>query len=70
MEFDTTEFKKLLEAKMPFGKYSGRRIADLPENYLVWFSKKGFPEGILGQQLAAVYEIKLNGLDHLLRKST
>ena len=51
---------------MPFGKYQGRCLIDLPENYLVWFAGQGFPEGKLGKMLQAVYEIKLNGLESLL----
>ncbi|WDE12653.1 DUF3820 family protein [Thalassomonas haliotis] len=52
---------------MPFGKYAGRKLLQLPEPYLVWFNAKGFPEGKLGQQLALVYEIKLNGLEGMLQ---
>ncbi len=51
---------------MPFGKYKGIILADLPVSYLEWFQRKGFPPGKLGMQLATVYEIKLNGLGHLL----
>ena len=51
---------------MPFGKYSGRKLIHLPEPYLVWFHSKGLPEGKLGEQLALIYEIKLNGLEKML----
>lgn len=59
---------KLLETKMPFGKYKGRLLIDLPEPYLVWYHSKGFPKGKIGEMLAAMYEIKLNGLEVMLRK--
>lgn len=52
---------------MPFGKYRGRLLIDLPEPYVVWFSKKGFPEGELGRMLGIVYEVKVNGLDYLFK---
>lgn len=51
--------------KMPFGKYKGWALIDLPEEYVVWFEKKGFPEGELGHLLAELYEIKANGLEYL-----
>ena len=57
----------LVSVRMPFGKYKGRILCDLPEPYLVWFRQKGFPSGQIGIQLSALYEIKLNGLEYLLK---
>lgn len=56
---------KLARTRMPFGKYAGVLLVDLPEPYLVWFRKEGFPEGELGTMLQCMYEIKLNGLEYL-----
>ena len=56
---------KLARARMPFGKYANRLLIDLPEPYVVWFAKKGFPKGELGKMLQLVYEIKVNGLEYL-----
>jgi len=53
--------------KMPFGKYKDRLLCDLPETYLVWFHSKGFPAGKLGELLGTMYEIRLNGLEYLLK---
>jgi len=53
--------------RMPFGKYKDRILCDLPESYLVWFHRKGFPPGEIGMLLSALYEIKLNGLEYLLK---
>ncbi|MBN1277964.1 MAG: DUF3820 family protein [Deltaproteobacteria bacterium] len=58
---------KLAKTRMPFGKYRGRLLIDLPEPYVVWFSKKGFPEGELGRMLSIVYEVKANGLEYLFK---
>ncbi|GAA4277821.1 DUF3820 family protein [Aquimarina mytili] len=58
---------KLAHTKMPFGKYKDRFLIDLPEYYIVWYHGKGFPKGLLGQQLQTVYELKLNGLEYLVR---
>lgn len=51
---------------MPFGKYKGRLLCNLPEDYLVWMNRKGFPEGKLGMWLSTLYEIRLNGLEGIL----
>ncbi len=58
--------KEICVVKMPFGKYQGTVLADLPISYLEWFQRTGMPKGKLGMQLATVYEIKLNGLTELL----
>ncbi len=63
--FDHSALLELAEMRMPFGKYAGLRLIDLPEPYVVWFSSQGFPEGKLGEMLQAVYEIKVNGLEYL-----
>lgn len=65
LEAQHKELAELARTRMPFGKYSGRLLIDLPESYLVWFANQGFPEGKLGRMLRAVYEIKLNGLEAL-----
>lgn len=57
----------LVKMQMPFGKYKGVIISNLPVSYLEWFNRKGFPDGKLGVLLATMYEIKLNGLEDLLR---
>ncbi|MDF1547846.1 MAG: DUF3820 family protein [Bacteroidales bacterium] len=64
---DKKQLIDLLEVKMPFGKYKGRFIIDLPEFYLVWFRQKGFPKGKLGELLGLAYEIKLNGLEGMVK---
>ena len=64
---DREAFIKLARAVMPFGKYAGRKLVDLPEPYIVWFKQKGFPKGELGQMLETVYTIKANGLEYLFR---
>jgi uncharacterized protein len=58
---------ELVNTRMPYGKYKDRRLCDLPEPYLVWLHRKGFPPGKIGMLLAAIYEIKLNGLEYLLK---
>jgi uncharacterized protein (DUF3820 family) len=59
------DLHKIANLRMPYGKYEGVALIDLPEPYVVWFNKKGFPEGELGRLLALLYEIKLNGLEYL-----
>ncbi len=56
----------LVTTEMPFGKYKGYRLCNLPVSYLEWFYSKGFPEGNLGMLLHTIYEIKINGLEELL----
>ena len=51
---------------MPFGKYAGRRLIQLPEDYLLWLQHKGFPKGALGDLLALTLEVKINGLEHIV----
>ena len=58
---------RLANARMPFGKYAGQLLIDLPEAYVVWFSHKGYPRGEIGEQLQSLYAIKENGLESLLR---
>ena len=64
---DPTVLLKLARTRMPFGKYKGRLLIDLPELYVIWFAKKGFPEGELGLMLNMLYEVKINGLEYLFK---
>jgi uncharacterized protein (DUF3820 family) len=57
----------LVTMKMPFGKYKDKLLCDLPESYLIWFHSQGFPPGKLGELLGTMYEIRLNGLEYLLK---
>jgi len=60
------DLERLLTVEMPYGKYKGRMIADLPGNYLNWFAREGFPKGDIGSLLALMHEIDHNGLSELL----
>jgi uncharacterized protein (DUF3820 family) len=60
------DLQKLVAMVMPYGKYQGRLLADLPGNYLNWFARKGFPLGELGRLLRLMQEIDHNGLSPLL----
>ena len=66
MQPDSQLLLDLVKMQMPFGKYKGRVLCNLPVSYLEWFNEKGFPDGKLGMLLRTVYEIKLNGLEYLL----
>lgn len=64
---DPNHLLNLIRTKMPFGKYAGWRLIDLPEAYLVWFRQKGFPSGTLGLQLEEMLGIKENGAEPIIR---
>lgn len=63
---DPTLLLQLISMKMPYGKFKGTALCNLPVSYLEWFHRKGFPAGKLGILLQTIYEIKLNGLEYLL----
>jgi len=64
---DPAVLLKLAKTRMPFGRYKGRLLIDLPRPYVIWFAKKGFPEGELGRMLNILYEVKINGLEYLFK---
>jgi uncharacterized protein (DUF3820 family) len=64
---DPEALLELARMRMPFGKYKGSLLIDLPEPYVVWLSNKGFPAGNLGDMLRTIYEIKVNGLEYLFK---
>jgi uncharacterized protein (DUF3820 family) len=63
---DPTVLIDIVKTKMPFGKYKGTLICDLPVYYLEWMKNKGFPAGKMGMMLSTTYEIKINGLTKIL----
>ena len=65
---DQEHLIELAHYKMPFGKYKGQYLVDIPEAYYTWFLQKGFPDGKLGRLLQEMHEIKINGLEPLIRK--
>jgi len=67
MKPDPTDLIKIANREMPFGKYKGRMLIDLPEAYVSWFKGQGFPSGELGRLFEQLYEIKINGLEYLIR---
>jgi uncharacterized protein len=61
------ELIELANTRMPFGKYKGKLLVEIPEPYYVWYASKGFPSNKLGKQLQIMHEIKINGLESLIR---
>ena len=66
MNIQENDLNQLAKMQLPFGKYKGIPLIDLPENYVIWFYQKGLPNGKLGNLLGLLYEIKVNGLEYLL----
>jgi uncharacterized protein (DUF3820 family) len=64
--FDQQDLVKIANYTMPFGKYEGTPLIQLPEEYLLWFVDRGFPSGKLGELMQVTLEIKINGLEHLI----
>ena len=67
LDLDASILLELAQYKMPFGKYKGCFLIDLPEPYVIWYANKGFPKGKLGKLLAITLEIKINGLEALVQ---
>ncbi len=68
MQPDPNFLIQLANTKMPFGKFKGVYLIDIPEYYLVWYRNKGFPKGKLGQMMESIFEIKRNGLEEIIYK--
>lgn len=64
--FEKENLIKIVNMEMPFGKYKGRALINLPERYLLWFAKQGFPRGELGELLNLTLEIKISGSENLI----
>ena len=64
---DPKHLIELANYRMPFGKYKGELLVKIPEAYFTWFKQKGFPEGKLGNMMREMDEIKVNGLEHLMK---
>lgn len=63
---DQDDLIRIANTEMPFGKYKGKRLINLPEEYLLWFVDRGFPSGKLGELMQWTLEIKINGLESLI----
>lgn len=66
-ELNKAHLIELANYRMPFGKYKDRYLVEIPEHYYAWFQQKGFPQGKLGSLMREMYEIKINGLESLIR---
>ena len=64
---DPEQLRRLAATRMPYGRHAGKFLVDLPEPYVVWLVGNRLPDGLLGQQLPEIYEIKVNGLEGFLR---
>ena len=64
--FDRQDLARIANTTMPFGRFAGRTLIDLPEAYLLWFVDRGFPDGKLGELMQLTLEIKINGLESLI----
>ena len=67
VEFDKQKLIELAHYKMPFGKYKGDYLIDIPEYYYSWFKQKGFPDGKLGFMMQQMHDIKINGLEEIIQ---
>ncbi|MEM1257445.1 MAG: DUF3820 family protein [Bacteroidota bacterium] len=65
---DNQKLLELAHYKMPYGKYKGRYLVDLPLAYLVWFRQKGFPKGNLGEHMQTMLDLKSDGLEPIIRR--
>ena len=66
MNMNKNQLVQLATLPMPYGRYQGTLLIDLPEPYVVWYYSNGLPQGNLGELLGLLYEIKVNGLEHLV----
>lgn len=67
LDYNVQTLRQLANYRMPFGRYAGRLLHEIPEEYFLWFANKGFPEDELGYFMAMTLEIKTNGLEYLLK---